>query len=609
MKNGSWITVLVLTATTARAQETFELVSATPAGALGNSYSTYPKVSGDGRFVVFGSNASDLVAGDTNGAYDVFVRDLDARTTERVSVTSTDGQIAVGAGNGSGSLWAYDTPQISRDGSLVAFSTDAADVVPGDTNGAYDAFLRDRVAGTTTRISVDSNGGELNGASGAVQMSADGQRYVFAHRPSGASFADLDWYMHDRTTGTTQLVSIAPDGAAIRRTWSVRFAAGGRHVLIQAVNPTNGNYSGTFVRDIDLGVTSSATPGSGWRGFPWSDDLVEIEGLAISANGRFVLCSAFDDLDPDDGVESQWEWNAWVLDRSAATFRLATRIAGDPDTDWAPTVGSTFQGQSYVSDDGRIARFSASSPGLVGLTYDDDATLYEVDTVTSETRVLSLDWRVRPLRPYANYSHLYSASDDGLTVVMQALPRLHEGFPFPLDNEELQLLVRRVTSSAGTTVCAGDGTGAGCPCGAAGIRGRGCANAFTDRGSVLRTRGNASIGDDSLTLLAYDEPYGTSLLLQSAAAAPNGGVPFDGGVLCVSTPALRIAMRYPWADNMGSVKLFGFGASLARRMHEIGGVWTPGTRYYQVWTRAVGGTGCLAGRSSLTNGVRVEWRL
>jgi len=71
----------------------------TPSGAYGNESSVRARVSGDGRFVAFESWASDLVAGDTNGSSDVYLRDLDVHVTERVSLTSAGGQIDTGAGN------------------------------------------------------------------------------------------------------------------------------------------------------------------------------------------------------------------------------------------------------------------------------------------------------------------------------------------------------------------------------------------------------------------------------------------------------------------------------------------------------------------------------
>jgi Tol biopolymer transport system component len=134
-----------------------ERVSVSSAGEQGDEDSQRPSVSADGRFVAFESPATDLVAGDTNGMDDVFVHDRKLLTTERVSVSSAGEQ-----GNGYSSA-----PSISADGRFVAFASYATDLVAGDTNGAYDVFVRDRQAGTTERVSVSSGGeqGNLNSSS------------------------------------------------------------------------------------------------------------------------------------------------------------------------------------------------------------------------------------------------------------------------------------------------------------------------------------------------------------------------------------------------------------------------------------------------------------
>ena len=135
-----------------RVAGTTKRVSVSSTGAQANDSSKSPAISADGRFVVFGSGASNLVAGDTNGAYDVFVRDRVAGTTERVSLTSTGAQVNHGSNVGAGA--------ISADGRFVVFDSTASNLVAGDTNGAMDVFVRDRVARTTERVSVSSAGAE-----------------------------------------------------------------------------------------------------------------------------------------------------------------------------------------------------------------------------------------------------------------------------------------------------------------------------------------------------------------------------------------------------------------------------------------------------------------
>jgi Tol biopolymer transport system component len=142
-------------------------VSVASDGTQGNDGSGGASISANGRYVAFVSGASNLVPGDTNGVDDVFVHDRLTGQTTRVSVASDGTQ-----GNGD-SWW----PSISADGRYVAFMSWASNLVPGDTNGTWDVFVHDRLTGQTTRVSVASDGTEGNSDSIYPSISADG-RYV-----------------------------------------------------------------------------------------------------------------------------------------------------------------------------------------------------------------------------------------------------------------------------------------------------------------------------------------------------------------------------------------------------------------------------------------------
>src|SRR5439155_1754636 len=169
------------------------------------SFAFPPALSADGRFVAFVSFATNLVAGDTNGATDVFVHDRQTGTTERVSVAS-DGTQGNAASAGAA---------LSADGRFVAFHSYATNLVAGDTNGATDVFVHDRQTGTTERVSVSSGGTEGNGFSAAPALSADG-RFVAFHNTAtnlvaGDTNGKTDVFVHDRQTGTTERTSVASD--------------------------------------------------------------------------------------------------------------------------------------------------------------------------------------------------------------------------------------------------------------------------------------------------------------------------------------------------------------------------------------------------------------
>jgi len=154
-----------------------ELVSVRSTGASGNGWSGHPAISTDGRFVAFTSDASNLVLSDTNGWEDVFVRDRQTQTTERVSVATN--------GEEGGSI--SDVPAISGTGRFVAFQSTASNLINGDTNGVVDIFLHDRESGVTVRISESETGAQADaGSFGPAPIS--GQRplrslHVCGHQP------------------------------------------------------------------------------------------------------------------------------------------------------------------------------------------------------------------------------------------------------------------------------------------------------------------------------------------------------------------------------------------------------------------------------------------
>jgi Tol biopolymer transport system component len=161
-----------------------------------NADSFDPAISMDGRFVAFTSNASNLVAGDTNGGSDIFIHDRELGTTERVSV----------GGAGQEANDASLEPAMSSDGRFVAFTSYASNLVAGDTNGVSDVFVRDRELGTTERVSVDNSGGEGDQASSQPSISDDGRFVAFtslATLGTEDTNGTVDVFRWDRNPGET----------------------------------------------------------------------------------------------------------------------------------------------------------------------------------------------------------------------------------------------------------------------------------------------------------------------------------------------------------------------------------------------------------------------
>jgi len=191
---------------------TTTLVSVNQFGtASGNGYSEQSRISADGRMAAFVSYASDLAAGDTNATGDVFVRDLLAPTNRLVSMN----RFGTGSGNG----FSYD-PHVSADGRYVAFVSHASNLVPNDTNGVTDVFLRDTVAGTTTLVSVNRSGnGSGEGPSFSPSLSAGGRRVAFQSYADDlvlldTTLANSDVFVRDLNANTTTLVSVNCPGTS-----------------------------------------------------------------------------------------------------------------------------------------------------------------------------------------------------------------------------------------------------------------------------------------------------------------------------------------------------------------------------------------------------------
>ena len=190
-----------------------ELVSVSSDGTQGNTNTFSRSISGNGRFVAYASHASNLVADDLNGKEDIFIHDLETGITELISVASDGTQ----GNDNSGS------PSISFDGRYVAFNSYSGNLVDNDTNDycnygvtCKDVFVRDRQSGTTERISISSNGAEGNDYSSDPRISIDGRYIAFGSKASNLVPWDNngfhDVYVHDRNTGITELISTHTSG-------------------------------------------------------------------------------------------------------------------------------------------------------------------------------------------------------------------------------------------------------------------------------------------------------------------------------------------------------------------------------------------------------------
>ncbi len=194
-------------------------VSVASDGTQGNGESQKPGLSSDGRWVVFASDSSNLVSGDTNNTYDVFVHDRDADSDsifdEAGAIVTV--RISVNTGGAQGNAQSLG-PSMSTDGRWIAFYSAAANLVSGDSNGLGDVFVHDRETGETKRVSVSSGGAQANGQGSVPSLSPEGRFVAFSTSASnlvgGDSNGVSDVFLHDTLSGQTYLISHNAGGAA-----------------------------------------------------------------------------------------------------------------------------------------------------------------------------------------------------------------------------------------------------------------------------------------------------------------------------------------------------------------------------------------------------------
>ncbi len=198
-------------------------------GGAPNGNSFVRNCSPDGRFIAFYSLASDLVPDDTNDVRDIFLHDTLEGTTERVSITWDGGETND----------ISEAPDVSADGRYVAFASLASNVVPDDTNGVWDVFIRDRVMQTTERISVRSDGAQGNGYSRHPSISDDGRWITFHSLATNFVRGDLngwrDVLMHDRLTRETVYVSGGIGGIGDQPSLDGFISGNGKWVVFDSV--------------------------------------------------------------------------------------------------------------------------------------------------------------------------------------------------------------------------------------------------------------------------------------------------------------------------------------------------------------------------------------
>ncbi len=327
------------------------IVSVNSAGVGANNNSYYSAISAEGRMVAFQSEASNLVGNDFNGQYDIFVRDMRTGETTLVSV-STSGSSANGL-----SL----QPSISGNGRYVVFESNASNLVADDTNGQWDLFMRDLQTQTTIRFSLDSSGNQATSRSDSPVFAAD-NRYIVFHSDAALVPEDTngatDVYRYDAQTRALIRVSTTATGAQANGSsiWPWPSADGNIVVFLSSAtnlvsNDTNG-WGDIFTKNIATGEVRRVNVSS--QGIQSNNESI---WPSISGNGRIVsFCSLGSTLVSGDTNNN---WDAFVHDLLTST---TTRINVRPDGSQAD---SYTRSPTTITRDGRSVTFASLSTNLV----------------------------------------------------------------------------------------------------------------------------------------------------------------------------------------------------------------------------------------------------
>ena len=370
----------------------------------------------NGRYVAYSSSMSNLVDGDTNSQSDIFVHDQETGTTELVSFSFDDDQA-----NDASYL-----PNISDDGRYITFTSDASNLVEGDTNQFKDIFVHDRETGTTQRINVHSDGTEANSSNtGNPSVSADGRYAVFSSHTNNLvdndTNNDYDIFVHDREAGTTERISAHPDGTqGNRNSYNPSISDDGRYITFtsDASNLVEGDTNGrwdVFVHDREVGTNELISVHSdGTKGNHHSYESYNADMPKISDDGRYVLFRSEANNLVDNDTNNQTD--LFVHDRETGTTERVNVHSNGTQSNH----GNTSNGSHYspsISPDGRHVVFSSQASTLVDGDTNEEWDVFVHDRETDTTERISV---TNDGNQYSSDSYYPSISDDGRYATFRA---------------------------------------------------------------------------------------------------------------------------------------------------------------------------------------------
>jgi len=545
-----------------------------------------PDLSTDGRYLVY----------TTSGSTGAFVRLLDRQLGTTVQVAQSSTTSFGGTG---------ERASVSDDGRFVTFQGSSTTLVPGDTNGVSDIFVRDRQLGSTRRISLTTTWAQANGASSTPAISGNGRWVVFrtfAANINGVAGQTRLWLFDlQAVQPANPLTPVLNTGAAAPNasSFSPAMSQDGRYVvfdsdatnLIPAASDTNAatdifrfdrlGAAPNMIQRISVGAGGVQSNGSS-------------AGASISADGRFVaFLSIGTNLVASDvgGLV-----DAFVRDTQSGTTLLAsTSTSGQPD--------SLVSRTRIAASGTRVAICTAAGNWLPSGTNPSSISNVFVRDLTAGTTTLA---SVGDLGTPGNGS----SGDEGFDVgpLGEVFLASRASNLVIVSGLQTRIYGRTCSPSIDPTVCVGDGSGTECPCGNNSAVGsnRGCLHSF-GLGARLAGTGVSSVLADTVTITLSDAPasggQATTFFQGTRLAGGGAGTVFGDGLRCAVGTVLRLGTRSAATGGAS----FGHGISGDPAISVVGVVPAAGsTRYYQATYRNALAF-CTSATFNASNGIEIVW--
>jgi Tol biopolymer transport system component len=553
--HASTLAASVLLAAASAAQVAIEPVNLTDAGNQANGSVGRGLMTPDGRYVVFTSTSTNLVPGFSLGKYDVYVRDRLLGTTKFVSLTSAGGPSY---------QWCFHGG-ISDDGRYVVFESSGNDIVPGDDNLADDVFVRDLVAGTTTRVSVGSAGVQGNGPSSVAVaepcISGDGRFVAFYSLASNLASNDTNYYhdvfVHDRSNATTQCVSIGVNGNSGNEHSYLRAISGDGNAVAFFSYATNllpgvgDGYGQIYVRDLALGATDVVSVAS-------TGELANLQpqGSRLSHDGRKLVfwSNATNLVDGDSNAVS----DVFLRDLDLKTTERVSLGLSGQELDGPSRFASISRDERFV-----VFEAFADNHGLPDTGGFSDVLRLDLETGIVERASLAYDGG----EPDADSSCPELSGDGQLVLFFSAATNL---LAAPDGNPSSELFVRGALCSTPEVYCTPKVNSQGCT---PTIYATGVPDSDASYGG-FRVHAKDVLNQQSGLLIWSYSP---------------GNATFGGGVLCLSGTVVRTGGQHSGGSGSPQVDCSGTYAFQFTPGYQASAGMFPGvTVYTQYWSRDPG---------------------